>query len=338
MGFDRRRLLTASVALGFGLMSGCARAGSHEVRTLRGWNEFKAAFLAPEGRIVDTGNGGISHSEGQGYAMVLAEAAGDRDAFDRLHGWTEKTLARPHDALFSWRFDPAQAVPVSDPNNATDGDLLIAWALLRAGDRWNNKGYRDRSQAIRDAIRSELVVRQGPRALLLPGVVGFDQPARKTINLSYYIWSALDAFRDADGSKAWGDVIKDGERLVKEARFGPLALPVDWTDIAPDGTPSPAIDKPPRFGFDAIRLPLYLAMGGRKADADTIARFWKGYIDLGRPIPAWVDVQTGEIAPYAVSPGGCDIVRKLLGNQALTCPPLAGPDYYSSVLQLLVQL
>ena len=34
------------------------------------WLAFRNRFIAPEGRVVDTGNGGVSHSEGQGYAML----------------------------------------------------------------------------------------------------------------------------------------------------------------------------------------------------------------------------------------------------------------------------
>lgn len=30
------------------------------------WSAYKGAFLDPGGRVIDTGNGNISHSEGQG--------------------------------------------------------------------------------------------------------------------------------------------------------------------------------------------------------------------------------------------------------------------------------
>ena len=137
MDFDRRTLLVTGM---IATTSGCAKAGSPPKRHGdAAWPGFKAAFLQPDGRIVDTGNGGISHSEGQGYALLLAEAGDDRAAFDRIHQWTEQMLARHDVALFSWRYDPRAAVPVGDTNNASDGDILIAWALLRAGQRWQDK-------------------------------------------------------------------------------------------------------------------------------------------------------------------------------------------------------
>ena len=339
MDIERRAVLLAGLTT---LMSGCARAtqpAPQPHRDIAGWADFKARFLDGDGRVIDTGNGGISHSEGQGYAMVVAEAAGDRAAFERLHGWTEKNLARPHDALFSWRYDPRQPVPVNDPNNASDGDILIAWALMRAGRRWGQRVWQARARDIRMAIHDHLVQVRGPRTLLLPGITGFDHPDRTTINPSYYIWPALDQFRAADGDDQWGRLIRDGERLIVDARFGPLALPTDWIDIATDGRASPAADKPALFGLDAIRVPLYLTLGGRQQRADAIARFWRSYIDQKRPVPAWVDVRSGETASFAVSAGGCAVVRRLLGDAAPPCSPQpGGEDYYSSVLRLIAAL
>ena len=121
-----------------------------------GWFAFKARFFSDDGRIIDSGNGGISHSEGQGYGMLLAALANDREAFDAMHGWAEASLLRDDTALFSWRYDPTEEHPVSDPNNASDGDILIAWALLIAGKRWEEKAYLSRSQEIREAMADPL--------------------------------------------------------------------------------------------------------------------------------------------------------------------------------------
>lgn len=129
-----------------------------------------------------------------------------------------------------------------------------------------------------------------------------------------------------------------GEKLVVEARAGALELPTDWTDIDADGRPTPAADKPPRFGFDAIRIPLYLALGNRRAGAETIARFWRSYAEQGKPVPAWVDVKTGEVSSYALSEGGYAVVRRLLGDTARMRPTAGPADYYSTVLKLLAQI
>ncbi|QXQ05068.1 endoglucanase [Sphingosinicellaceae bacterium] len=359
MDFDRRTLLVATSLL---LTSACAKAsgdapkppasgkgsGKGNNRTAmpaaasrlapEDWKRFKAAFLHSDGRIVDTGNGGISHSEGQGYGMLLAETAADQEAFNSLFGWTEQVLARKDVALYSWRYVPKDAVPVADTNNATDGDILIAWALMRAYDRWHRPEYRDRAHQIRSAIRTRLVSAQDGRTLLLPALVGFTAPDRTTVNPSYYIWPALDLFARADGADGgWSALIADGERLAGEARFGPSRLPTDWVDVTSGGV-APAAGKPPRFGFDAVRVPLYQLMGGRRALTSDVAAYWSGFAGRGARIPAWVDVVTGEVAEYGLSEGGLAVVHRLVGAAGTGPPPGASRDYYSDVLALLTQI
>ncbi|HMP62965.1 MAG TPA: glycosyl hydrolase family 8, partial [Phenylobacterium sp.] len=120
---NRRHAVTGALALGAGLAAPVAACAT--VNGEVDWREFKRRFLAADGRIIDTGNGGISHSEGQGFALLLAQAHGDRRAFDLIWGWTRRTLQRP-DGLFAWRYDPRENPAVNDPNNATDGDIFLA--------------------------------------------------------------------------------------------------------------------------------------------------------------------------------------------------------------------
>ena len=92
----------------------------------RAWESYKARFFKPEGRIVDTGNGGVSHTEGQGFAMLMAVANDDKATFDKLWQWTDRRLKNKENGLFYWRYNPAESNPVADKNNAADGDVLIA--------------------------------------------------------------------------------------------------------------------------------------------------------------------------------------------------------------------
>lgn len=357
MDFDRRTL-TASLPLL--LVATCAKAsgdvakpkastGDNGIKNTRpvavppasrlapgDWTRFKAAYLNKDGRLIDTGNGGISHSEGQGYGMLLAEHAGDQEAFDSLFGWADQVLARKDVALYSWRYAPRDPVPVADPNNATDGDILIAWALMRAHARWHRPEYGDRARQIRQAIRTRLIHQQAGRTVLLPALTGFVAPDRTTINPSYYIWPALDLFARADGVAGWRALIADGEQLALDARFGPSRLPCDWVDVTKDGV-RPAAGKPPRFGFDAVRVPLYQLMGGRRALTGDVAAYWRGLTSRGLRIPAWTDVVTGDTAEYGLSRGGLAVVRRLTGATGAGVPP-ATSDYYSDVLALLAQV
>ena len=67
-------------------------------------------------------------------------------------------MYKRQDGLYSWRYRPNSRNPVEDPNNATDGDLYLAWALLRAADRWNEPEWRRDGQSIGQAILRRLVV------------------------------------------------------------------------------------------------------------------------------------------------------------------------------------
>jgi endoglucanase len=299
------------------------------------WPAFKARYFTPDGRIVDTGNGGISHSEGQGYGMLLAQSAGDRDGFDRLWRWTMATLLRADAGLFSWRYDPAATPPVADRNNATDGDLLIAWALLVAAKRWRDRAYDDAARAILKAVAAQLVVQASIGAVLLPGLEGFRTDTAVTLNPSYWVWPALDAFRSADPGGPWAPVQAGGEALLGKAAFGPAKLPSDWVDLAAGGAVAPAAGRPPRFGYDAIRTPLYLAWARRTAGLAPYQAFWGPDVAAGKPPPAWVDVTSGEAASYPAAPGGVAVARWTCGAPAAAVPP---GDYYSDVLAALVWL
>ncbi|MFC0205126.1 glycosyl hydrolase family 8 [Novosphingobium soli] len=333
-GVDRR---TFSLGMLMAFTAACNTGGSQGRAQPADsfWTLWRDRFVAPEGRVVDTGNGRISHSEGQSYGMILALRADDREAFERIAKWTQDTLGRSDMALHSWRYDPRQAVPVSDPNNATDGDIVIAWALALAGKRWKRADWIERAGAVRAAIRKQCVVSRFERNLLLPGIVGFVEPAQVTLNPSYFVWPALDQFAKADGAAVWGPVIRDCEEITRLARFGSSQLPTDWVAITGRNDVAPAVGKPPRFGYDAIRIPLYAAVSGRSALVQPVADWWRARLAQHRPLPAWTDVVTGEEANYALSSGGAAIAGRLIGSPATAA---LDTDYFSASLQMLARL
>ncbi|MBU6428187.1 MAG: glycosyl hydrolase family 5, partial [Cyanobacteria bacterium REEB65] len=132
------------------------------------WQRYAARFILPEGRVVDTGNGGISHSEGQAYAMLLATYHDDPDVFNRVWNWTRSHLQVRADALCAWKWTQNQGV--ADMNNATDGDLMRVWAFERADARWPNQGWGARATLLAKDIAGKLVKTSAQGPVLLPGV------------------------------------------------------------------------------------------------------------------------------------------------------------------------
>lgn len=318
------------------LTGACNTGNEGHARTVDAfWTMFRDRFIDPSGRVVDTGNGGISHSEGQSYGMILAWQAGDRRTFERIADWTEANLLRHDMALHAWRYEPGKPNPVSDPNNATDGDIVIAWALALAGERWHRNDWLEKAARIRSAIRSHCVLERYGRKLLLPGMQGFVFDHEVVLNPSYFVWPALDHFASLDGPGVWQDIISDSEALAGKAAFGNWHLPADWIAVSAANIVAPARDKPPRFGYDAIRIGLYGALGGRWTLIEPIRGWWQACIAAGKPIPAWIDVVTGEEASYAVSNGGAAIAARLLGSPA---PGQLTTDYFAASLQMLARL
>lgn len=310
------------------------------------WFQFQSRFLMADGRVVDTGNGGVSHSEGQGWALLFALTADDRPGFERILGWTRRVLRRPGDNLHAWRFKPDAALPVEDPNNATDGDICIAWALLDAGARWDMPDYTMLGTAIARDILRLLVRRVGAYSVLLPGARGFELADGTIINPSYYVFPAFGALARAVPDPAWVRVAADGLVLLRQCRFGRWGLPPDWAVLArADGGLTLPSNWPPRFSFDAVRVPLYLAWAGLGGEPvlERVRNFWT---DPANPfMPAWADLTNDRIAPYPASPGVTAIAR-LAGAQRPTGPVTQraegmvadAPDYYSAALSLLVRM
>jgi endoglucanase len=310
------------------------------------WDCFKRRFVSPEGRVIDTGNGGVSHSEGQGYGLYFAQACDDQAGFDRILHWTTTHLARGRDALHAWRWLPQAAEHVPDRNNATDADLFIAASLSLAARRWSRPDHARAANAIAADVLEMLVREAGGRMVLLPGVQGFEHAEGLTVNPSYYTWPLFDELAALHPSPVWERLAADGLALLDQGRFGPWKLPPDWLQVARDsGALRPHPNWPARFSYDAIRVPLYLAWSGRGTApaVKAFAEYWARCANR----PAWVDLQTCATASYAAPPGMV-AVAGIAANTAQSGPKVSGeirfpqvsasPDYYSGALILLSRL
>jgi len=301
------------------------------------WQAYRDSYITPAGRVVDTGQGGISHSEGQAYALLLAEAAGDRGTFERVWSWTRSHLAIRPDGLLAWRWEPGPE-RVTDRNNATDGDLIAAWALLRAAARWDSPAYRMEAWRRLNAIESALVVEMPVGPVLLPGADGFVHEGVVTVNLSYWVFPALTDLRRLDPAGPWQALHRTGVALLASARFGEWGLPADWIQITDPVAPAEAF--PARFGFEALRIPLYACWDGMGGNPDLqgVADFWSS---TPTP-PAWIGLDTAEIAPFPLAPGAMAIRSLLLASRATDpqadTPVAHSPDYYDATLALLADL
>ncbi|HRJ68974.1 MAG TPA: glycosyl hydrolase family 8 [Beijerinckiaceae bacterium] len=231
------------------------------------WAGYREKYIMPEGRVVDDGNNGISHSEGQGYGMLLAVIADDQATFNRLWTWTRRELYVRPDGLAAWKWEPDKTPRVTDPNNASDGDLLIAWALAEAAERWGKRELATEAEKIARAIDRVNGARSPFGRVLMPGAVGFsatDRPDGPVVNPSYWVFPAFDSLRRIAPQIDWPGYRASGLTLLRHARFGQHKLPPDWLSIA-GSKAAVAEGFPPTFSYNAVRIPLYLAWGGVSA-------------------------------------------------------------------------
>lgn len=315
------------------VLGGCAAPQKH-------WVDYKTRFVLAEGRVQDTGNAGMSHSEAQGVTMLLAVHHGDKAVFDRVWTWTRAHLQVRKDQLLAWKWTGQKGA--SDINNATDGDIYVAWALLRASQRWNVHAYQAAAQAMLQDIKRKCVRDTAWGKVLLPGESGFaDNGQDITVNLSYWIYPALRDFFRIDQDVVWTELANTGVALTRQGRFGRWSLPADWMQLAQPLKPSAKF--PPQFGYDAVRIPLFLIWGD-VAEEDSLAAFqafWKFY--RGQPyLPPTVDLVDASIAEYPLSTGMQAIVDLACQYPAIHVRLLAidmkQQDYYSASLWLLVDM
>ncbi len=309
------------------------------------WTHFKARFIQSDGRVTDNGNGGISHSEGQGLALLFAAHFDEPDTFARLLRWTLAALGRPQDHLLAWCHRPGEPGRPADRNNATDGDLLTAWALAEAAKRWGEPLHRELSIAMARDILDKTVIDGGHGPLLLPGSTGFLQSDSVTVNPSYYAFPAFQALSQLLPGRRWGELEESGLRLIRNARFGRWGLVPDWASMPRGGgRVGIAQDRPARFSYDAVRVPLYLAWAGHGAEpmVGAAARFW--HDPSLRQMPAWADLRTDAISLYAADPGIAAVAQvSAMGFQPGFIPrqinvPVLSPTYYSAALRLMAVL
>lgn len=303
------------------------------------WAAYKERFVGDDGRVIDDANGGISHSEGQGYGLLLAWLAGNRPDFERIWSFTQSRLLLRDDGLAVWKWDPAADPPVADPNNATDGDILIAYALAHAGEGWGEPRFTQSARQIAGALSSRTVFEHEDRLLLRPGVAGFeagDQPDGPIVNLSYWVFEAFPVLERLAPEADWARLSQSGKRLVGEAGFGERMLPPDWLSVA-DG-PKPAQGFPPEFSYNALRIPLYLMRAG-DGDMEVLKRMRDGMAGTQGSL-ALVDLETGEVreeltdAGYRIIPAlaGCLLEGRPLPEDVRLFEPTV---YYPSTLHLL---
>lgn len=314
------------------------------------WEYFAQRFITSDGRVVDVLQDGISHSEGQGYGMLLAVAYRDETTFNLLWHWTKEHLqVRRSDGLFAWSWGkrPTGELAPIDFNDASDGDAYIAWALLLAHERWPRQEYIEAAQQIIGSMRRSLLIEHYGHTTMLPGYYGFAEKQAFILNPSYWVLPAFRSFSRVDDQLLWERIFKESLVLVQTAAKDRCMVP-DWIQLTSDGV-SFHPSKPHISSYEAIRVILFLAWCDRLDTVPAITRLLDKVeqtgtvprsIDLDKCKPSTEDGAAGFYAIMARAAAGLhrDNLSKKLWQKAKNKLEYEKDDYYSQVLFLLADM
>jgi len=222
--------------------------------------------------VIRHDQGGDIVSEGQAYAMLIAEVA-QRPALVRtIWSWTNERLGRP-DGLFAWH--ATGSGQILNPQSATDADVLIAYALLR---------YRGADQAalhtagrrVAAAVLANEAVTLPDGAPLLVAGPWARSSSPPIVDPSYLMPGVFDALAHLTGDARWDRASAAAVGAVADVTDGGRRLPPGWARLT-DGRLVPiagpgGLDGV-QYSFDAARLPLWFATAC-DASARSLAAIW----------------------------------------------------------------
>jgi len=280
------------------------------------WSEYKSRFIQNDGRVIDKKNANITHSEAIGYTLYFAYKFNDDKTFDKVYAWYHHNLVKNCYGLISWEWgeNSHHNWGVLDHNNASDGDIWIAYDLLLMAQKRDDNQLKAEALSLMSAIKKHLIIKYKDKLFLLPAKEGFKKKDHIILNPSYYRFDIFEAFSTIDAAGPWKRLSRDGEWLLHRAVFSSLKLPSDWITIDKNLTVKSAKNR--SFGYDAIRIPLNI-MQSTIPTKTNLLQSYKNYVDMmrGGLVPlGTVALQKGTISLYDFCYGHLAIYDMLLSK------------------------
>ena len=242
-----------------------------DYRLSQTWDYYKQEFISPEGQVIDpnpavTANtpqvvegSPIVTSEGQAYALMRAVWQDDQKTFDTVLDWTNENL-RKENGLYAWQapVEANEELDILAQDNATDADIDLAFALLQAGQTWQEESYTVQGQELLSAIWERNVIELAGNLYVLAS----DNAERETgylTNASYYSPAMFRSFAlvDENPSHDWNRLADDSYKFLRSARSAETGLVSNWNLLGEDGTVSSAsqyvAEGADLYGYDAFR-------------------------------------------------------------------------------------
>lgn len=149
----------------------------------------------------------ITTSKIQANAMLASIVNNDKKKFDSAYQWSKNNLQRK-DKLFSslWGKDVDGKYKTLDYNSATGADIDIAYALIRAYEKWDKYQYLLDAIPIINAIWTNETQKVGNYLVIMPGSEHLSNDEIE-VNPSYFAPYAFKYFQKYDELHDWNYLV-----------------------------------------------------------------------------------------------------------------------------------
>ena len=164
-------------------------------------------------------------SEAQGYGMLIEALLpkgvdiDDQKIFNSLWRFSRSHPSSICKNLMNWKFDPND---VKDDDSAFDGDADIAYALIKADEKWGSGGDVDYKQEATKILKSiwDCTIGRDSKLPLLGDWV--EQDGQKynqySARTSDFILGHFRKFAQFSGDERWLDVVKASQKALQDVQ------------------------------------------------------------------------------------------------------------------------
>ena len=242
----------------------------------------------------------VSLSEGHGYGMMIMVlmAGYDQDAhiiFDKMATYFKTHPSNINHHLMAWDQTADSVINEHNSDDATDGDMDIAYAFLMADKQWGSLGKYNYLQEAKDIINALKQTNLNPEThtMIMGDFTEKGEPYYNDTRTSDFIPGHLRAFAKTTRDSSWMITLNKGFNLLAfmQKRYSPAAGLFPDFIKACNKVPKPAgpyfIEKKidGDYSYNACRIPWRLAsdylVNGDPKDAALL-----------RPINKWISNRT----------------------------------------------
>jgi endoglucanase len=258
---------------------------------------FLNRYVTADGRVIRHDQGGDIVSEGQAYAMLIAEVAGRPALLRTVWAWTHTHLGQPNGLPASHASGDGH---VEDPHSATDADTLIAYALLRYSGP-DEDTLHEAGRRVADAVLAhESVSLPGGDRLPVAGPWA-TTTSPPIVNPSYLMPGIFGALVGLTGDDRWNGAADAAVKLIVDLSGDGTRLPPDWAQLSHDRLvpiANPGGGAGVQYSFDAARLPIWFATACTPDAQSLAANWWRHLLGAdGRSGPQALTLDGATINP-----------------------------------------